>query len=107
MPRVNSTLPAPMIAIFATCRSVAGVGLAEREREGLGASIEELDREHTIDHGPGLANQLIHPLPVEDAGPAPVDIGAGRVSRWLCVDRDAERHRRAASRRPHDEMHVA
>ena len=35
---------------------------AERERERLDASIEELDRERSIDDGLRLSDQLIEPL---------------------------------------------
>ena len=40
----------------------AGFRLAEREAQRLGAGIEELDLEESVDDRLGLTDQLVHPL---------------------------------------------
>jgi hypothetical protein len=39
-----------------------GLRLAEREAQGLRPGVEELDLEEPLDDGPGLTDQLVHPL---------------------------------------------
>src|SRR5262245_37077546 len=66
---------------------------AKRERKGLHAVVEELDFEHAIRDGLGLANQLIQPVARDTAVALFINVRSVRCARRLAVDEDAESHR--------------
>ena len=79
----------------------------EREHEGLGTSIEELDFEQTIDDGTLFTDQLVHALLDEDAGSPSVDVASGCSVRRLPIDNHPESDGSPTSRRAHHEMDIA
>src|SRR6266498_2170050 len=78
-------------------------GLAEGERVGLGARVEEGGLEGAVSDGAGLADELVHPLVREGA----VDVGPVRLAGWLPVEQDAEPHRGCWCCWSHDQVEVA
>ena len=81
----------------ATDAMAVSPSLAECERIGLNAGIEELDLEVSIDDATGLANQLIHALFNRHAVAALVDVEAMRGRGRLAVERHAKADRAAGS----------
>jgi hypothetical protein len=55
--------------------------LSERERERLGAGVEELDLERAVVDRTLLPDQLVHPLFVEQTRSVLVDVGPARGAR--------------------------
>jgi len=63
---------------------------AEGKCVGLHAGIEEPDLERVIGNRAALPDELIKPLPGDDAPAVGIDIRAVAGAGWRAVDRDAE-----------------
>src|SRR3989440_4015961 len=83
------------------------ISLAEREAEGFGAAIEELDLKPPVRDRSLLTDELIHPLLHNRAIPIGVDISPMGPRGAPSVEEHTKLHSRALSRRPHHEVHVA
>src|SRR6185503_5475655 len=70
-------------------RPVTSIGLAERERVGLGVGREERDLQGPVAHRFALADELVHAALTERAVPGCVDVAAVMRARRLPVEQDA------------------
>ena len=81
--------------------------LAERERVGRGAGIEERDLESPLGNVPVLPDELVQPLLAEHTGAVLVRVGAVIRAGRLPVDEHAEPHRGSRGGGPHHQVDVA
>ena len=109
IPTINLLLrfiAAPLSSSVALLRLRQFVASSERERKRLDASIEEVDRERSIDDRLRLSRQLIQSLLAYGSVATLVDVETVSGARWLAVDRHAESYPALWPWRPQDEVHV-
>src|SRR5262249_39177275 len=81
--------------------------LAEREREGLDAGVEERDLAGAIGNRPALPDELVEPLLDDGAVALIVGVAAVGLVWRLAVDQGAEPDRCSRCRRSHHQVEVA
>ena len=81
--------------------------LAEGERVGLNARIEERNLECVVSHGAVLADKLIEPLLGDSAPASAVNVNSVGGAGWLSVDEYVKADGSSSRCRAHDEMKIA
>jgi len=99
--------PAEDAALSRAGGRAAPSGLAEGERVGLGARVEEGDLEGAVGNRAGLADELVQPLFGHHPAALVVDVGPVRRTRRLPVKQHPVSHRGSWCGRPHDQVQVA
>src|SRR5678816_955654 len=111
-PAAIRTAPALRLSMSRRRREIGFIGStswlsAERERVGLHAGIQELDRERAVLDRLRLTDQLIQTLLVDHADALRIHVDASILRRRAAVDRHAEAHALAVLAWTEHQMQVA